>query len=97
MSIETMENFLLFLSKDSCLRGGTKKGVELIYPDGTLIKTFKSQGDCAKFLVLDKRIISSFSSLNELFYHFVCILSNRLFVDRRGRGGAKTSFAPPQN
>lgn len=39
--------------------GGTKKGVELIYPDGTLIKTFKSLGDCAKFLVLDKRIISS--------------------------------------
>lgn len=39
--------------------GGIKKGVELLYPDGTLIQTFKSQADCAKFLVLDKRIISS--------------------------------------
>lgn len=48
-----------FWAKILASRWGIKKGVELLYPDGTLIQTFKSQADCAKFLVLDKRIISS--------------------------------------
>ena len=39
--------------------GGSRRKVELLYPEGTLIQTFKSQADCAKFLGISTQTISA--------------------------------------
>jgi hypothetical protein len=56
--------------------GGSRKGVELLYPDGTLIQIFKA--DCAKFLGLGKQTISSKLQKGEgvKYNNQLCILRN---------------------
>jgi hypothetical protein len=42
----------LIISKGKYHTRATQKGVEIIYPDGKVAKSFKSGSDCARFLAL---------------------------------------------
>ena len=70
--------FIISEQKFLAQGGGTRKGVELVYPDGTLIQIFKSQADCAKFLGLGKQTISSKLQKGEgvKYNNQLCILRN---------------------